>query len=125
MTVASTWEIFPDDLGPAIDFYTRVLGFDIIRDCRADPDPYAALRRGDAVIGLSPRSLTGDRRHRRPPVGVELGIEVDDLDAAYARVRTEGWRVEEPITQRPWGVRDFRILDPDAYYLCIREHEYL
>jgi hypothetical protein len=25
----------------------------------------------------------------------------------------------EPLTDRPWGLRDFRVVDPDGYYLRV------
>jgi uncharacterized glyoxalase superfamily protein PhnB len=49
-------------------------------------------------------------------VGVELVLEVDDLRAERARVAEAGWPVVEEITERPWGLADFRLLDPDGYY---------
>jgi uncharacterized glyoxalase superfamily protein PhnB len=53
---------------------------------------------------------------RRPPTGVELVLEVDDVDADHARVSAAGWPLAEPLTHRPWGLRDFRLVDPDGYY---------
>ncbi len=53
---------------------------------------------------------------RRPPVGVELVLEVDDLDFERERVAEAGWPVADKITERPWGLSDFRLLDPDGYY---------
>jgi len=43
-------------------------------------------------------------------------LEVEDLEADRARVAAAGWPVAEEITPRPWGLRDFRLLDPDGYY---------
>jgi uncharacterized glyoxalase superfamily protein PhnB len=30
-----------------------------------------------------------------------------------------GYRLLEPLRERPWGLRDFRVVDPDGYYLRI------
>ena len=43
-------------------------------------------------------------------------LEVDDLEAERDRVRAAGWPVDEDLTARPWGLRDFRVLDPGGYY---------
>ncbi len=51
----------------------------------------------------------------------ELVLEVEDLDVDRARVDAAGWPVTEQITERPWGLRDFRLLDPDGYYWRITE----
>ena len=115
-------ELFVADLGGSIRFYEDVLGFTVER---RDPG-YASLRLGDAVLGLGPigklppdapppgftqARLAGDRG-----AGVEIVIEVDDLDAALERA---GDHVAEPLQLRPWGLRDFRLADPDGYYLRV------
>ena len=68
------------------------------------------------ALGAAARPPILDQGSRRPPVGVELVLEVDDLDVDRARVDAAGWPVTEDITERPWGLRDFRLLDPDGYY---------
>jgi catechol 2,3-dioxygenase-like lactoylglutathione lyase family enzyme len=109
-------EIFPADLDATAAFYVDVLAFELVRDERGAAAPYLALRRGDAELGAAQRAAVGDRDQRRPPVGVELVLEVDDLEADRARVAAAGWPVAEDIAPRPWGLRDFRLLDPDGYY---------
>ena len=109
-------EIFPADLDATAAFYVDVLAFEIVRDERGAAAPYRALRRGEIQLGAARRDLVAEPGQRRPPVGVELVLEVDDLDADRARVAGTGWPVTEEITPRPWGLRDFRLLDPDGYY---------
>ncbi len=48
-------------------------------------------------------------------------LEVDDLDATYAHVLATGWTVATPLAERPWGSRDFRVIDPDGYYLRLTD----
>jgi lactoylglutathione lyase len=115
-------EIFPDDLDLAASFYSEVLEFDVVRDERAAVDPYLALRRDDVRIGAAQRPTVSPSR-RRPPVGVELVLEVEDLAAARQRVRQSGCPIDEDITFRPWGLNDFRILDPFGYYWRITDRE--
>ena len=59
------------------------------------------------------------RSQRRPPTGVELVLEVDEVVGERDRVRGRGWPLEEDLQQRPWGLQDFRLLDPNGYYLRI------
>jgi hypothetical protein len=57
-------------------------------------------------------------------LGIEIGIVVADLDKAYAaalKFRDKGWPISTGIVRRPWGVRDFRVLAPDGYYLRFTE----
>lgn len=108
-------EIFPADLDATVRFYTRVLGFDLVRDERTSDVPYVALVRGEVHVGAARRDAR-DMRGRRPPLGVELVLETDDLLGARQRVVDAGWPLEEDLTERPWGLRDVRILDPSGYY---------
>ena len=109
-------EIFPADLNATVRFYVDLLGFSLAADRRSDALPYLALQRDDVQIGavVVPG---GYPAHRRPPTGVEIVIEVDYLHVERDRIRLAGWPIEEDIMRRPWGLQDFRVLDPDGYYL--------
>lgn len=114
-------EIFPDDLDAVVDFYTRVLRFEITKDQRDLPAAYVALRCGNVLIGALRREATGARAARLPPLGVELVLEVDDVAAERDRVIAAGWPIAEELRDRPWGLTDFRIIDPAGYYLRITD----
>ena len=118
-------ELFVADLDSSIRFYEDVLGFEVER---REPD-YASLRRGAAVLGLGPiaklpaaapgsgfsqERLAGDRG-----AGVEIVLEVDDLEDAFARAQRTGHAISDPPQLQPWGLRDFRLADPDGYYLRV------
>jgi predicted enzyme related to lactoylglutathione lyase len=115
-------EPFVEDMGESVNFYRRVLGFEVVRE---EPGDYASLRSGDVMLGIGPvaklpetggyftRSIASQRRG----LGVEIVMEVDDLSAAHRRVLDSAHPVFEPPQQRPWGLWDFRIVDPDGYYL--------
>lgn len=110
-------EIFPADLDATAEFYTRVLGFHITRDERAAEVPYLGLDRGRIRIGAVARDEPTDRAPRRPPTGVEIVLEVTDVEAELDRVRQAGWPIAEDLASQPWGQRDFRLLDPSGYYV--------
>jgi lactoylglutathione lyase len=113
------FEIFPPDLDAAVDFYTRVLGFSLTSDRRTDPVAYVAMQRGSVRVGAARRDGPDAQPARRPPTGVELVLEVDDVAGERDRVAAAGWPLEEDLQGRPWGLTDFRILDPAGYYLRI------
>lgn len=115
-------EIFPDDLDLTVDFYTRVMGFQLVRDERTQSSPYVSLTLGRVRVGAARRPPV-DQTMRRPPLGVELVIEVEDLDAAMARVQAAEWPIDEALMTRPWGLRDFRLLDPSGYYWRVTDYE--
>ena len=117
------FELFVREMAAAVAFYTGVLGFDLIRE---EPG-YSSLRRGEVLLGLGPISklpaeggyFTRDIAQRRLGLGVEIVLEVDDLDAYHARVLSSEYEISESLRERPWGLRDFRVVDPDGYYLRI------
>ena len=117
-------ELFALDMEASIAFYTRVLAFELARH---EPGDYASLRLGGVVLGIGPvaklpeeggyfgREIAALRRG----LGVEIVIEVDDVDGWHERVAASGHPILEPLRDRPWGLRDFRISDPDGYYLRV------
>jgi lactoylglutathione lyase len=48
-------------------------------------------------------------------LGVELVMLTDDLDKLYEIAQNLGCVVEK-MTLQPWGLKDFRIVDPAGYY---------
>ena len=115
------FETFPDDLDVTVDFYTRVLRFRLTTDRRNEPNAYVSLQRGGVRIGAARRVVPDVRAARLPPAGVELVLEVDDVVAERDRVIAAGWPLSEDLQDRPWGLKDFRILDPAGYYLRITD----
>ena len=117
-------ELFVEDLDTSIAFYAGI-GFAVERR----EHHYASLRWGDVVLGLAPIAqlpesgagpgFTQERLAADRGAGVEIVLEVDDLDVAHAAVRSAGHTLAEAPTDRPWGLRDFRLEDPDGYYLRI------
>ena len=117
-------ELFVDDLDTSIAFYAGI-GFAVERR----EHDYASLRWGDVVLGLGPIAKLpaggpgpGFTRERLAGVrgaGVEIVLEVPDLDVAHAAVRAAGPELAEEPADQPWGLRDFRLTDPDGYYLRI------
>ena len=117
------FELFVQEMGVAVAVYTGAMGFDLL----CEEPGYASLRRGEVILGLGPisklpaedeyftRHISGHRRG----LGVELVLEVDDLDGYHARILASEYEISEPLRERPWGLRDFRVVDPDGYYLRI------
>ena len=110
-------EVFPEDLDRFVDFYVRVLRFELTADRRNDADPYVAVKRGSIRIGALRAWTAVDRSQRAPPTGAEFVIEVDDLAAERDAIMAAGYPLDADITTRPWGLTDFRLFDPDGHYI--------
>jgi uncharacterized glyoxalase superfamily protein PhnB len=63
--------------------------------------------------------FTQDRLHRHKGSGVEIVLELDrqaDLSALHDHCQAHAVVVES-LQLRPWGLYDFRHVDPDGHYL--------
>ena len=133
-------QLYVADLHASADFYTRGLGFQVqytrpggllrARPGRGVAPPeqdldYVSLRSGRVLLGLAPWAALPENHYlRRGPaefrgLGMEILLEVDDVHEAERRVVEAGFPVESPCQRRPWGATDFRVVDPDGYYLRI------
>lgn len=118
--MTARFELFVEDVKRSIEFYTDVLGF---IELSRGPD-YHSVQRDGIIIGIEPASGLSKNHYFRPEVthsrkgiGVEIVFEVDDITTEYKKVQASGYRVAEKLTKREWGLTDFRIADPDGYYI--------
>lgn len=121
-------ELFVDDLEASVAFYVQALGFVVERRSPG----YVSVRRGDVVLGLGPVSglpelgdgpgFSQERLAGRVRgLGVEIVFEARDraeLRLLYEHC-TNAQVVVEELRERPWGLADFRVGDPDGYYIRI------
>lgn len=122
-------ELFVSQPLATVAFYERLLGFELERQ----GDDYWSLRNGSVALGVgAAESLEHGHHFLRPSaagsargVGVELVLELPSLEAVdtmYERIRSDveaaGGRIE-PAMNRAWGLRDFRVVDPDGYYIRV------
>lgn len=115
------------DLAASLAFYRDVLGFLVAAE--RPEDGFAYLVRGGAHLMLEQAAGPG-RRFRTAPLehpfgrGVNLQIEVDDVDGLRAAVEAAGLPVLVDLEERWYrqgddelGNRQFVVADPDGYLL--------
>jgi len=104
-----------DDVEQAVDFYTKVLGFEVLTNF---PPAFADVARGRLRLLLSgPLSSAG----RPMPDGVKPGpggwnrihLIVDDIEAEAARLRAAGAAFRNDILEGPGG-KQVLIQDPSG-----------
>ncbi len=95
-------------------FYGELLGLDLAMD-----HGWIRTYASDATqtVQLSVASEGGSGT----PVP-QLSIEVDDVDAVYAKARAMGFAIVYDITDEPWGVRRFYVRDPSGAVVNILSH---
>lgn len=115
------------DLDRSLRFYIGALGF----SCRVDrpEERFAYLTRGPVHLMLEEADGPG-RRFRTAPLeypfgkGLNLQIEVPDVDHLHAQAMTAGATIYVPLEERWYrlgdqeaGNRQFVVVDPDGYLL--------
>ena len=51
-----------------------------------------------------------------------VSIEVADVDEVHARAIESGLQIVYPLTDEPWGIRRFFVLDPNGVIVNISSH---
>ena len=100
-------------LGPAIAFYTHVLGFTVTES----GEKSATLKRGDAVIGLA--------ENEADPEQASVYFEVRDLDALH-RELTEKHTAPTPISLSENDGKNYRVFfarEPYGVCFCFGQQE--
>ena len=107
-----------EDMDRAISFQTEVLGADVVY---ADPD-FAVLRGYGAEWMLhadhtySDHPLKGSLGGELPRgIGVELRLHGCDPDTAQEKARARGEVVLAGAMDKPHGLREAYLIDPDGY----------
>jgi hypothetical protein len=84
------------------------------------PSPFCLLfLEPTRAFALIPPGFAHERVLRGHGGGVELVLEVDDLDAALRRVEEAGHALADGLQPRPRRRRDFPIVDPGGYYVRV------
>jgi catechol 2,3-dioxygenase-like lactoylglutathione lyase family enzyme len=120
-------ELDVTDLDRSLSVYLDVLGF--VCRIRRPEEAFAYLVRGGVHIMLEEAAGPG-RRFRTAPLerpygrGINLQIEVDNVDALHARVVAAALEIVIPLEERWYrqndkeaGNRQFVMADPDGYLL--------
>ncbi len=102
--------LFVEDLDACYRFYTEVLEMPCVYSWDEGPGDrgfkYKAAG-SDAYI---------ENLHRYPLVpqgATTIMVEAEDVDLAYARITAKGVKLISDISDKPYGVRSFEIMDPD------------
>jgi len=96
------------DLNRSLKYYTEVLGF--IEDFRFGE--YVGVRNGEAALHLCAHTI-----HGRPVGGGTAFIFCDEVTEYFAEIEKKGAIVKVEPEDRPYGMREFTILDSDGNHL--------
>jgi catechol 2,3-dioxygenase-like lactoylglutathione lyase family enzyme len=118
-------ELYVDDVRATAAFFQRYLGFAAERI----EDSFAVLWLERTRLLLN--SLATEFEEHNPIVqpgasahrgaGVELVLSMPDLEEVHSALYTANLPYLSDIAEQSWGLRDFRFLLPDGFYVRVTE----
>jgi catechol 2,3-dioxygenase-like lactoylglutathione lyase family enzyme len=94
------------------DFFTELLGFEVAMDL------------GWVVTVASPTNPSAQVTvvSDDDPAAPGISVEVDDVDAVYARAAERGVEIAYSLRDEEWGVRRFMLREPSGTIVNVLSH---
>ncbi|HLQ56099.1 MAG TPA: VOC family protein [Streptosporangiaceae bacterium] len=102
------------DVDATVGYCVKNLGFEVEMSV-GEPAYLALVRSGEVGLGIVLAENPGVNSTTACYIGVT------DVDGLHARCRDLGVPVTTPLTDRPWGLRDFVIEIPGGHRLAFGE----
>ncbi len=106
--------LHPADFARTFRFYAETVGLHLYREWGSGSSRGAVFFTGGGYLELSGRSDAA-----APTEKLALWWQVRDVDAELARLDAAGVEVLEPAVDKPWGLREARVVDPDGLLLVL------
>jgi catechol 2,3-dioxygenase-like lactoylglutathione lyase family enzyme len=109
-------EVRSNNLAETRDFYTGILGLVI------------DMEEGDFLMMSSPTNtsaqlIVNDNGHAGLPPGFAVDVgNMQQLQQIYQSVIDRGLPIVEPLTDKPWGIRRFSVIDPTGVRVTVISH---
>lgn len=101
------------DLVAALDYYERVLGFTVGWKS-GDPPRLASVCRDRVEVNLA--------QSGEPTIAIsKVYVQMSGVEQYYDELVAAGARIAVPLAERPYGMKDFRIVDPSGNELSFGE----
>ncbi len=86
---------------------------------------FVLLRLGESELGFLQPGLESQApvfQRAFSGQGMWITVDVDDVDAEYARIRALGVPIELELRDEPWGDRHFVVVDPSGVGVDVVQH---
>ncbi len=106
------------NVNASLRFYEQVLGLTRrLTVPEREPYVFVSLAAGDVEVFLNQ-----EQSEDKPKAGgISLYMDVKGLDQLLDRVQQHGIKIEIPLNETFYGMREFAVLDPDGYMLIFAE----
>lgn len=102
-------------------FYRDGLDFPVVEAWDRGPDDRGTLfAAANGIVEVLALPASGDCSHlwdSRPPQGVFMAIEVNQVDDSYRRVLQKQLPIQQELRDQTWGHRSFCVQDPNGLTL--------
>lgn len=105
----------PTDIERSFRFYAETLGLHVYREWSSGSTRGVVFFLGGGFLELSGSSRTGASE------SVGLWLQVRDVDSVGDEFEEAGVDILEVPTDKPWGLREMQVLDPDGMSIVIVE----
>lgn len=102
------------DVTAAHAFYHDLLGLEVLMD-QGWIVTFGSDQRAQVQISIASEGGSGTEVP-------DISIEVDDVDEIYNRAKAAGFEITYELTDEPWNVRRFYVLDPFGKLINILAH---
>jgi len=100
------------DLDRSIDFWKRVMAFEVAWIAGGEPPNIASFCRDQIYLMV---------RVEKAPRPCDIYIEIESIDDYFRQVSEAGAKVVHPLANRDYGMRDGRVEDPDGNQISLGE----
>ncbi|WP_077296904.1 VOC family protein [Virgibacillus pantothenticus] len=115
-------ELFVKNLEDSKNFYEQ-LSFEIMNK----KESIINLKHGDSTLLLTSKEILNDDHYfmrnntqSQLGIGVEIILETDHVETLFKNMQYKNPQsIESKLKTQPWGMTDFRIIDPDGYYIRV------
>ena len=105
----------PTDFERSFRFYAESLGLHVYRQWSSGSTRGVVFFLGGGLLELSGSSRTGTSE------SIALWLQARDVDASGHELEEAGVDIIELPTDKPWGLREMQVLDPDGLRIVIIE----
>jgi len=113
--LSSRFMLHPSDFDRSVGFYRDVLGLHPMREFGQGESRGIVFFLGGGYLELT------DRHVEPPAASTELWLQVRDVEQAERELRAAGVPIIESAAEKPWGLVELRVSDPDGLMLILVE----
>jgi catechol 2,3-dioxygenase-like lactoylglutathione lyase family enzyme len=113
--LSSRFMLHPRDFDRSVGFYRDVLGLHPMREFGQGDSRGVVFFLGGGYLELTGRNI------EPPAPSTELWLQVRDVREAERELRTAAVPIIESAVEKPWGLIELRVSDPDGLVLILVE----